>query len=527
MFAGDNLRNKDIVLSRTAEMKFKSGLYVEAAAIYADTMTSFETVCLKFLELNEVDALRVFLRKKLNTLAADDRTQKTMLVVWLIELYLTELAKGPNAALQRELNEFMQTKPVAAFTAMYPSVVYDLMASHGACNVAALNAVSNDMETVVGQFVHQQKWTEALKVMQNQKSPELFYRFAPILMEAVPKQTVSALMEQRDNLEAKKLMPALICVETEAHVKEVVQYLEFAIHSLGSTEMSMHNYLVRLLAEHFKEKLLPYLETQGRDVTQLHYDRQFALRVCRQWQCNEACVFLQCRLGLWSEAVELALTFNVKLAQETANMPVENERKRKLWLRIAQHQIEGKQEDVQGALELLKACNLLRIEDILPFFNDFQKIDDFKTVICDALQEYNLRIQEQKKDMAEAERSAERVRQELQIFRNRSLTIQADDLCGSCEGYVLQRPCFVFPCGHKLHVDCLERELLQQTKEGGRLSIVKQRMAASEGTKDFARYRADYEDLLASECIYCGQLMIDAIDQPFVDDWDRNDSDWA
>lgn len=89
-------------------------------------------------------------------------------------------------------------------------------------------------------------------------------------------------------------------------------------------------------------------------------------------------------LELWHPAVELALTFDTKLAQLTASQPSDRELQRKLWLLIAEHEIKG-QNDVKQALELLKECDLLRIEDLLPFFDDFQKIDHFKEVICDAL----------------------------------------------------------------------------------------------------------------------------------------------
>lgn len=550
-FAGDNPRNKDIVLSRTAEMKFNSGLYSEAAAIYAETMTSFETVSLKFLELGQVEALRMFLRRKLVTLPAGDFTQITMLVVWLVELYLTEIAKqrsnhnnrvgdAATVTLQREFDEFMRLDRVVECTAKNATVLHDLMASHGDChNLAALAAVNRDFEATIGQLLQAGKWSEGLQVLRRERRPELFYRFAPILMEAVPKETVAALIEQRDNLTAGKLLPTLISCRAE-QVREVIQYLEFAIHSLGTQEMAVHNYLIRLLAQHAPEKLRTYLETQGQDVTQLPYDRQFALRVCFEFACDEASVFLQGLLGLWSEAVELALRGdNVALAQETANRPGDVEVRRKLWLRIARAQIQGKGGhqvvDVEGALRLLKTCDLLRIEDLLPFFDDFERIDDVKGAICEALQEYNVRIQEQKKDMAEAERAAERVRGELQRFRERALTISGDDLCGSCATLVLQRACFVFPCGHKLHADCLERELVQLLGKGGggggeavRLSVLKQRMmTAEEGSKEWARCRGEYEEMLAGECVYCGQLMIEAIDQPFVEDWERGERDWA
>lgn len=89
-------------------------------------------------------------------------------------------------------------------------------------------------------------------------------------------------------------------------------------------------------------------------------------------------------LGLWQSAVELALTFDTKLAQDTASKPSDRELQRKLWLVIAEYEIKGNN-DVKQALDLLKKCDLLRIEDLLPFFDDFEKIDHFKEAICDAL----------------------------------------------------------------------------------------------------------------------------------------------
>lgn len=44
---------------------------------------------------------------------------------------------------------------------------------------------------------------------------------------------------------------------------------------------------------------------------------------------------------------------------------------------------------MKKALNLLKECELLRIEDLLPFFSDFEKIDNFKEAICDALKVSN------------------------------------------------------------------------------------------------------------------------------------------
>lgn len=50
----------------------------------------------------------------------------------------------------------------------------------------------------------------------------------------------------------------------------------------------------------------------------------------------------------------------------------------------AQNVVSGK-DDIQQAMAFLKQCDLVKIEDILPFFSDFVTIDHFKDAICDSL----------------------------------------------------------------------------------------------------------------------------------------------
>lgn len=46
--------------------------------------------------------------------------------------------------------------------------------------------------------------------------------------------------------------------------------------------------------------------------------------------------------------------------------------------------VSGK-DDIKQAMEFLHQCDLIRIEDILPFFSDFVTIDHFKDAICNSL----------------------------------------------------------------------------------------------------------------------------------------------
>ena len=52
---------------------------------------------------------------------------------------------------------------------------------------------------------------------------------------------------------------------------------------------------------------------------------------------------------------------------------------------IAQHVVHEK-DDIQQAMQFLQQCELIKIEDILPFFSDFVTIDHFKDAICSSLQ---------------------------------------------------------------------------------------------------------------------------------------------
>lgn len=57
----------------------------------------------------------------------------------------------------------------------------------------------------------------------------------------------------------------------------------------------------------------------------------------------------------------------------------------------------------------MQECDLLKIEDILPFFPDFVVIDSFKREICVSLEEYNGKIESLRKEMEDYTLSSEAV----------------------------------------------------------------------------------------------------------------------
>lgn len=279
----------DIINVQQAELLFSKGEYERSAEIYADTQSSFETVCLKFLELDKNDALKVYLYRRLDALTDDDKTLISMLVIWMTELYLSKLGllrrSGQENSdkyqhLQSDFEVFLLHPKVAKCMQHVKSVIYDLMSSHGdRQNLIKLTIINEDYENVIAQNIYQGSYIEALKTLTTLKKPDLFYQFAPVLVEEIPKQTINALISQGARLIPSKLLPAFLsCQCDEEHVSEITRYLEFMVQHFNVKDKAIHNYLLTLYVEHDREALMRYLNRQGQDEQMVNYDVHYALR---------------------------------------------------------------------------------------------------------------------------------------------------------------------------------------------------------------------------------------------------------
>lgn len=55
----------------------------------------------------------------------------------------------------------------------------------------------------------------ALEVLKTQNRKDLFYQFAPILMQSVPREMVQVLIAQGRGLSPTKLLPALVTCDND------------------------------------------------------------------------------------------------------------------------------------------------------------------------------------------------------------------------------------------------------------------------------------------------------------------------
>lgn len=157
-YSQDNPAHYDQVLVKEANMLFETKQYDLSAERYAKTQSSFEEICLKYLNIEKYDALKIFLTKKLQSLRPQDKTQITMIVLWVVELYLSRLAdlrlegleKSNNyKELQKEFETFLEMEQLKNCVEENRSTIYDLMASHGdKYNLIQLTVLNKDFEQV-------------------------------------------------------------------------------------------------------------------------------------------------------------------------------------------------------------------------------------------------------------------------------------------------------------------------------------------------------------------------------------------
>ncbi|KAL1919217.1 uncharacterized protein VTP21DRAFT_1909 [Calcarisporiella thermophila] len=584
-----NAAQMDIVVTTRANDYFSQGRYLLSADYYAQSTVAFEEVALKFVERHEMDPLRMFLLKKLERLKKEDRLQKTLLATWLVEIYMNKMNlledlvnvgdgvvenfKAEQEVLEDEFKSFLQTYK----SNLDRKTTYKLIGGHGrTAQLLFYASLIGDYDKVISHYVQVSDYEKALEILSKHGTTDLHYKFAPVLMEKVPYDTVSVWM-RTPNLNPRHLIPALLKYDHSQHpdldANQAIRYLSYVVTHQNNTDPVVHNFLVTLYATQpssDESGLLQYLAQEGREGK---YELDYALRVCSQHGRIQSCIRIYGQMGLYEEAVELALKcHDLELARINADKPEDDPSlRKKLWLQIARHVIEEKK-NVKEAMSVLKQCDLLTIDDILPFFPDFVVIDDLKGEICAALEEYNQRIEDLKAEMDEATKSAENIRVDIRELRSRFAIIHPAENCVICSLPLLSRQFYIFPCQHAFHADCLvgqvkrhltsrqvrrlvelqeqlARELLPNHKSsasgaeshyrrlasvttgavGGLKNMIFPEQSAGGGEDDAGvavvsrmdQLKEEIDDVVAGECLLCGEVMIRSIDQPFIAEEER------
>ncbi|KAL3465809.1 Pep3/Vps18/deep orange family-domain-containing protein [Aspergillus heterothallicus] len=502
---------KDAVATASGDFLASKGLYLEAAGVWGKSSKGFEEVCLTLVKRGQHDALRKYLLGQLSVYKKSSSMQRIMVASWLIEVFMTKLnSLDDNITTKAELAEGTSTEEIESelkavrnefqdFVTKYKpdldqKTAYDIISSHGReKELLYFATVVNDHNYVLSYWIQRENWTEALNVLQRQSEPEVFYKHSSVLMAHAATGLVDILMRQT-NLEPEKLIPALLnynnnMVNVPLNQNQAVRYLNFIIVNHPRPSAAVHNTLLSIHASShstFEAGLLTYLQSQPSSPPP--YDADFALRLCIQHQRVQSCIHIYSAMGQYLQAVELALQHDdIEMAAIIADRPEGNNKlRKKLWLLVAEKRIRQPGTGIKDAIEFLRRCELLRIEDLIPFFPDFVVIDDFKDEICSALEDYSRHIDALRQEMDNSAQTARQIRSEIAGLDTRYAIVEPGEKCWICSLPVLSRQFFVFPCQHAFHSDCLGREVLEGA--GGKKKYIRDlQTQLNEGALSVAR----------------------------------------
>jgi vacuolar protein sorting-associated protein 18 len=496
--------------------------------------------------------------------------------------------------------------------ALNPAATSALLSAHGCSDELLFFAeLTGDYERVLAHHTTHRAgssgpdYPAALAVLRRaplEKVESLVYRYSAVLMDADPSGTIAMWM-RKPQLKPTKLIPALVryskhrglAASTTAGSSSggsggssggqdwAIVYLEHCVNRLQLQDPAIHNHLLTLYAQaeaNAEEQpqqqqqqqrsdtssgstatgdapavatssltSSPLIDLLSRPPERRYFNLKYALRVCTQLGRRRACVQIYSAMGLFEEAVDLALAVDVQLAKANADKPADADLRKRLWLKIARHTVvqqsgsssssssSSSEGGAAAATAILGECDLLKIEDILPFFPDFAVIDSFKADICSTLEAYNARIEQLRAEMQEYTESAEATQAEITALKNRSLYVSSSQLCELCDAPALTQEFYLFPCGHAFHSQCLGVHMQQHLNAVQRSEVARlqQQIAAAESTAVMTKraalqleaLRSELDGFVAAECVLCGELMVQSIDKPLLSLLSSDDSEEA
>ncbi|EAS00573.1 vacuolar sorting protein, putative (macronuclear) [Tetrahymena thermophila SB210] len=384
--------------------------------------------------------------------------------------------------------------------------VYEITQSHGRIDDCLQYAKEqNNYENVITHYVNEQNYKEAvsyLKVLAKKDSKraiEIIYKFSYILLQKVPEEFISLVLNSIRDFQPSKLISGLMNIPGTFR-KFGIQFLENCVYKQKSSDKIIHNLYLFFLANQIRpdensqtqkvdeeayQQLMDYLNKAEEQENQqiygslqnddseislysqkssrnsqkqqnyiLKFDLDFALHLFESKMITDAMVKTYALMNFYDLAVKLALDKNnISLAKEYASKHHNDDKKHKLWLKIAVHLIQTQQS--QNVLQLTNDSNgYLKVEDLLPHFGEVHQIDLLKEQICSNLEDYNNEIENLKKEMDQLNEMSDSLKREINTYSHKSLQIKGEQDCSICHRNLLSQDHYFFGCFHGFHRNC-------------------------------------------------------------------------
>ena len=300
---------------------------------------------------------------------------------------------------------------------------------------------------------------------------------------------------------------------------------------------------------------------KGEITDKVYFDLNFAKKIFKaktDQKSKGILCLIYYLLGQYIDSIDIAIEENFRdlLIYLTENIK-EEKLKKKIWLKIFQHEKETK--GLSSAKEVIKESeNMIKIEDVIPLIGDDEKLIELKDELTNSILNSEESVRLLNKEISEFNDSNDLINKDIELSEKKAIKKKYTDLrCSKCDRNISSgknTKFFLFPCQHIFDLQCLIDTYLEfnaliignkKKKEefSVKIGVIKDLAAkirdleikkskALEGKEQFAN-EEEYVlnntkkilyNYLDDECLLCGQEMIDSTQIEFGTDdkfeWD-------
>jgi hypothetical protein len=329
---------------------------------------------------------------------------------------------------------------------LHERTAFQLVASHHIDATTAFLAGVQKPCDIIMHHICENSWASLLKVLSSHK----FHDASATLFEDGEVPTLIAQASEFP-LNTPHLLPGLL--RSSSRVDDVTSCPRSQTQFIKETfkratcESAVHNYFFHLSAiRHSDIGVKLSMPT----CSSYLFELQCALRCFSSrslWLV--ACSWIYVHLGMYEEAIDLALSVDVSLAKRLADVSeIPLELRKHLWLEVMKHIIGDRSLAISESAHILKHSPVLSIEDALPIFPDFVVVDTFRSEISGCLGEYNHHLKSLQIDVAESTIASTGLQSQAMTLNPRKASLAAASSCALSGLPIIIGPFVYYPSGH-------------------------------------------------------------------------------
>ena len=503
-----------------ADKLLKEEQYDKAAENYSLSDELFESVCVKFMTLNQYGALLKYLTLIKNTKLANLHRKdeiKYFLPKYLIFTWITELLVEHDLEKDKDINlkDFIE-EAKHNHTDKYIDKItyYFLLLNYGKQNEFLEYAMwKGDYELIIQSLINHLKYEEVLNNLEKfmscdiddnvmKKLIKVIFKYSNYFMKESPIKTINLLEKEfMSEINQDDIIKVIIDLDIKQEIKRgnydiILNYIrrlikKYVVNSSNeqndnrnvtpSTLSNLHNLYILFLSlsdkpEHKKE-IIEYLKGPMCTYTsknnylnvslynnkEIYIDLNFAQKILKNNYCALALVY--CLMGRYNESILIALEHNEKdIAIFIAQNIKDDKIKKDIWLRIFKYFKTNNFADAKNILE--SSLGILKIEDILPFMMDNVKLEELKTDLQACINYYEEGVHQLKQEINDYNQSTEIIRKDIYQLQKKSTCINYTQIkCEKCQKDIMGAKFFLFPCGHIFDTFCLIKILIDYDEQ--------------------------------------------------------------